>query len=311
MSVPNTFLKNSYFYYVRRVPKRLRHHYKSNCVSFSLRTKKSSIAVRRSAITTDKLDNFWFQLDVGNSIEHIGLIANSGLSHHSKVPTLSSMLDYYLEHKGKNRSSNFFQSAKLACSYLYKVAGDKSIGEYKREDALAMRDYLFSKNLAGASVRRLVGSIRAIINFAVAEHCLDINNPFNNVFIDIKVRQTRRQPIPLPVFRTIQDECMSIGDEYRLLILLMSGSLMRLSEAAGLMAGDIKVVDGIMTASIAPNQIRDLKTAASQRTIPLVGVARVGVERLLARSSGLYLFPKLVAGGYNRNSVSAAVNRWL
>lgn len=91
----------------------------------------------------------------------------------------------------------------------------------------------------------------------------------------------------------------------------MSGSLMRLSEVAGLMAADIKVVDGIMTASISPNKVRDLKTASSQRTIPLVGAARTGVERLLARSNGVYLFPKLVAGGYNRNSVSAAVNKWL
>ena len=186
-----------------------------------------------------------------------------------------------------------------------------SVSDTGGSPALAMRDYLFGKGLAGASVRRLVGSIRTIINFAVAEHCLDINNPFDNVFIDIKVRQTKRQPIPLPVVRTIQDECLSISDEYRLLILVISGSLMRLSEAAGLMAADIKVVDGVMTASISPNQVRDLKTAASQRTVPLVGAARVGVERLLARSNGVYLFSKLVAGGYNRNSVSAAVNRWL
>lgn len=73
MPVPYTFIKDKYYYYLRRVPKRLQHHYRTKNISFSLRTKSCPVAARRAAVTTDKLDNFWFQLDISSRVQHIGL----------------------------------------------------------------------------------------------------------------------------------------------------------------------------------------------------------------------------------------------
>lgn len=55
-----------------------------------------------------------------------------------------------------------------------------------------------------------------------------------------------------------------------------------------------------------------MKTQSSERTIPLVGNARIAVEMLLTRSQGAILFPNVVGKKrFNNNSISAAVNKWL
>jgi integrase len=74
---------------------------------------------------------------------------------------------------------------------------------------------------------------------------------------------------------------VEIGDERRLLILLLSGSLVRLSEAAGLLQDDIVMKGDMMTVCIRANTLRNLKTRSSERQIPLVGLPRYAVEVLL------------------------------
>ncbi|MBJ3762112.1 hypothetical protein ILP92_05065 [Maribius pontilimi] len=64
------------------------------------------------------------------------------------------------------------------------LCGDKPISEYTKEDANAFRDNLIERGMAGSSIVRIFGTVRSVINFAVAEEGLDIRNPFGKVYFD-------------------------------------------------------------------------------------------------------------------------------
>ena len=57
----------------------------------------------------------------------------------------------------------------------------KNLEAYSRSDATQIRDYLFAKGLNSASVARVIGTVRAVINLALSEFGLSIVNPFSNV----------------------------------------------------------------------------------------------------------------------------------
>jgi len=66
-TAPHTFTKQGVFYFCRRVPKDLRQHYKSPKISYSLRTRSSSVASSRALRASQKLDEFWYHLRLRDS----------------------------------------------------------------------------------------------------------------------------------------------------------------------------------------------------------------------------------------------------
>ena len=64
-------------------------------------------------------------------------------------------------------------------------------------------------------------------------------------------------------FRSPQYECLFIDDDYRLLIAVMSCSLMRLSEVAGLLVSDVKLVDDVMTLAVSSNWVDVVRTVGA------------------------------------------------
>jgi integrase len=73
---------------------------------------------------------------------------------------------------------------------------------------------------------------------------------------------------------------MSIDDEARWLVALISDTGMRLSEAAGLHVDDIKLDCEIPHIDLKPHAWRGLKTRGSQRQIPLVGASLWAAKRV-------------------------------
>ena len=68
-----------------------------------------------------------------------------------------------------------------------------------------------------------------------------------------------RQPIPLDAIRRIQRKCMTVDNENRWLLALISDTGMRLSEAAGLAKDDI-----VLDADIPPHQCSPISVETSQ-----------------------------------------------
>ena len=119
--------------------------------------------------------------------------------------------------------------------------------------------------LNGASVARIFGTVRAVINLALSEFGLAIVNPFSNVYFDHSVGVKKRLPVKPEDIKKVQAECYKADDEKRWLIALIADTGMRLAEGAGLLRSDFIEKDGVLCVNIRPHPWRSLKTASSAR----------------------------------------------
>ena len=87
--------------------------------------------------------------------------------------------------------------------------------------------------------------------------------------------------MPLHSIRLIQSECFKVNDPQRWLIAIISDTGMRLSEAAGLLTDDIKLDADVPHITLRKHPWRSLKTASSERDIPLVGSAYDAARKVI------------------------------
>lgn len=98
---------------------------------------------------------------------------------------------------------------------------------------------------------------------------------------------------------------------------ILLGTGCRVNEVAGLLKEDIKLNHPIPYLLITPNSARTIKTKASKRLIPLVGIGIEAIKHALnnAPTSSPYLFPSFIKVTSNgeevTNSASSIVNKWL
>jgi len=318
-SVPYSFRKNGIFYFTRRVPRDLRAHYTKKRIAFSLKTRSAKMALARAQATSTKLDQHWHFLRLSN-FEHPAFEAFSisakkrSSSPHERVEAksrISQIIQHYLKHKGQNKGKTFQTAIERAFRYLKESSKKIYLEDFKKADATKFRDFLFAKNLAGPSVKRVFSTIRAVFNFYISEFDIQMSNPFTNVFIDKELGSQKRQPIPINDIRHIQQRLSKINDQPRLLLGLISDTGMRLAEAAGLSRDDIILGDQPFL-NIRPHPWRSLKTKSSARRIPLVGNSLLCAQVLIQNSKTPRLFTQ-----YNKheetnaNSASAVLNKWL
>jgi len=313
-----TFQKSGIWYFSRRIPTDLRRHYRTGRIAYSMRTKSIRDARVRAMSDAAKLDRHWHILRISSD----DLPGKHLLADAVQEPKAETSIDahsfkaavaVYLRLKGNDRPPTFEATVRRSCGYLIDCCGMKGLKEYVRSDATKFRDYLFAKGLNGASVARIFGTVRAVINLALSEFGLSIVNPFSNVYFDHSVGVKRRHPIKPEDIKKVQEECYKADDERRWLIALIADTGMHLAEGAGLLRSDFIEQDGILCVNIRPHPWRSLKTASSERVIPLVGSAKWAVERILAQpANSKFAFPNYNDGERtNANSASAALNKWL
>ena len=315
--------RNGWFYFTRRVPRDLLSHYTSNRIVHSLNTSCPSQAKVLAAGSASKLDRYWTSLRLqiddlpGQSLlrSHTDDLcaSNNSSNSNSSQPLLSEALDLYVSLKGKGRSKTFQISAQRACGYVIQVAGNKRLGDYERQDALKLRDWLVKRGLAGSSVTRNFSYVKAVYNFAASENALNISNPFSGVYFDKNAGVKRRKPIPIDQLYQVQLECQKLDDDIRWLVALLSDSGMRLAEAAGLTIEDINLNCEIPFIQLKKHPWRSLKTASSERKVPLSGYSLWAAERIVSNHDRqLFAFLRYNARDItSSNSASAALNKWL
>ena len=255
--VPYTFNRAGYYYFSRRVPADLLSHYSYPRIVQGLKTRSMQTAKSRALVAAAKLDEYWSHLRmtdpdlIGLSLLKLGyktyfrntqLDASMNSEQHI---TLSEALETYLTQKGASKPKTFKAAAQRACSYLVDACGAKTLAEYTRAEALSYRDYLIAKGLVGSSVSRVMGSIRAIFNFAISEYALDLKNPFVGMYFDKSAGVSKRLPIPIEDILKVQHLCRTIDDDLRWLVALISDTGMCLAEGAGLLKRDIILDAGI------------------------------------------------------------------
>ena len=303
------YRKRGFYYFSRRVPKALLDDYPKPRIVLALKTRHYRDALRQSQILSKRLDDQWFHMQ----LDAMGLDnVQSKLFQQTKAtaPLMSEATVFYLKLKGDGKDFVFTRAAQRNANIVIEVLGDKPINEYASSEAGKLRDVLLNKGLAVTSIKRMFGSIKAIINLAMAEHGIEGRNPFSSIYMPDEV-QEERQPIPMDVIRRIQRDCMAIDDEMRWLLALISDTGMRLSEAAGLHKDDIILDAPIPYINLQPHSWRRLKTKGSARHIPLIGASLWAAKRI-HRNDSSYAFPRYCDGKIcNANSASAALNKWM
>ena len=313
-----TFQKDGIWYFYRRVPADLRRHYRTGRIAYSLRTKSIRDARVRAMSDAAKLDRHWHILRISSD----DLPGKHLLADAVQEPAAEASIDdhsfkaavaVYLRLKGDDRPPTFEAAVRRSCGYLIDCCGMKDLHDYVRSDATKFRDYLFARGLNGASVARIFGTVRAVIKLALSEFGLAVVNPFSNVYFDQSQGVKKRLPVKPEDITKVQEECYKADDEKRWLMALIADTGMRLAEGAGLLRSDFIEQDGILCVGIRTHPWRSLKTASSERIIPLVGSAKWAAERILAQPDGSeFAFPNYNDGQRtNANSASAALNKWL
>ena len=195
---------------------------------------------------------------------------------------LSEAVGIYLQLKGKGRPVTFHRAAERSCGYVIDACGDKHLEAYTKADANAFRDALIARGLAGSSMTRVFGTVRAVTNFAASEQGLTLNNPFAGVYYDRSAGVSDRTSVPAGALAVVQAKCRELDDDLRWLVALVSDTGMRLAEAAGMTRDDfVTGEDGALFARIRPHPWRRLKTKGSERDVPLEGEARWAAQRIL------------------------------
>ncbi|MCZ0964442.1 site-specific integrase [Paracoccus benzoatiresistens] len=227
-------------------------------------------------------------------------------------PNLSECVATYIRFKGAGKSKTFQRAAERSCGYVIDICSDKALNDYTRKDANALRDALVSRGMAGSSITRIFGTVRAVTNFAASEEGITLTNPSGGVYYDRTAGVVDRLPIPVDNIRKIQTECYRLDDEIRWLVALVADTGMRLAEAAGLLCEDIVHDDDGYHVHIRAHPWRRLKTASSTRTVPLVGSSAWTAQRILAARSSGFAFPRYnKTGQTNANAASATLNKWV
>ena len=307
-----TFIKRNVFYFSRRVPEDLQHHYQRPRIVRSLRTKQPEEAATAAQLLSNQLEQLWFQLRLQKQTEQLSSL--SQFQQQSSQFTLEQALAYYLEQKGKTRSQLFHKHARLYVSYLQAAVPNKTkLKDFTTRDALTFRNWLQAKGLSNASVHKSFANIRAIFNFVIQEHALEFRNVFKGMQLPSeKDDAKKRLPIAIADIRLIQIRCKAVNDDMRWLVALISDTGMRLSEAAGLMLNDLRLDEDIPHVIIQPHKHRQLKTRSSERIVPLIGASLWAAQQIKQNAQGEYCFPRYTNNERtNANSASAALNKWL
>ena len=303
------YRKRGFYYFSRRVPKALLDDYPKPRIVLALKTRHYRDALRQSQILSKRLDDQWFQMQL-DAMGLDNVQAKVFQPTKTTAPLMSEATAFYLRLKGDGKDIVFVRAAQRNANVVIEALGDKPINEYASSEAGKLRDTLLTKGLAVTSIKRMFGSIKAIINLAMAEHGIEGRNPFSSIYMPDEI-QEERQPIPLDVIRRIQRDCMGIDDEMRWLLALISDTGMRLSEAAGLHKDDIILDAPIPYINLQPHSWRRLKTKGSARLIPLIG-ASLWVAKRIQQHDSIYAFPRYCDGKIcNANSASAALNKWM
>ena len=212
---------------------------------------------------------------------------------------------------GLGKVKTFHQAATRNEGVVIDVVSDKPIADFSTIDTGKVRDAMIAKGLAVLSVNRTFITIKAIINLAIAEHGIDMCNPFSAIFIP-DADSKKRVSIPLETRRQIQQSCIEHNDDMRWLVALISDTGMSVAEAAGLHIDDLKLDKDIPYVNIKPHPWRPLKTRGSQRQVPLASASIWTAQRIIANASSCFAFPRFTDNHCcNANSASNALNKWL
>ncbi|WP_096785030.1 tyrosine-type recombinase/integrase [Rhodobacter sp. CZR27] len=226
--------------------------------------------------------------------------------------TLEDARKLYLKEKlaGGEGDENRHAAERLARVFarVGEALGDRArtcaLSDLVREDARKVRDHMLAcpkkggGTLSPASVRREMNTLSAVVNFGLTEFDLrgKVANPFEGLTITgassgkAITEADKRDPLPVEVITAMGQR---LTGKLVLLWRLLAGTGCRLAEVAGLRVQDVVLTGPVPHIRVAWHEDRRLKTAASIRSVPLVGDALgAAKEAVKAADGAAVLFPR-------------------
>ncbi|WP_318337274.1 DUF6538 domain-containing protein [Defluviimonas sp. D31] len=203
-----------------------------------------------------------------------------------------------------------------AWNLLLEITGDMPLDGLRREHANEFVRRLVATGVGAETIKRYLSQVRPVINTGIREFELQATNPFVEVTIPNRDEGPRkpRDVYTMPQLDAIQQRCREVDDQRRWAIAMISDTMARLAEVAGLRKEDVILDDPIPHMKLRSTEERRLKTKQSERLVPLVGEALWAAQRAMS-TPGDFLFPVLhpkdAAKPFNANSASSALNKWL
>jgi hypothetical protein len=159
----------------------VKQRYSSNRLSFSLRTKSNSGALRAAQSVTQRLENYWLGLRLQDmDIPAIHLVK---VNHEDdSSPVMLDAVENYLRIKCDD-DRIFIRTAQRNGNYVAKLLGNRPITSYSTSEAAQFRDWCLGKGMNINSVKRVFASVRSIINLNIREYGLDGSNAFSGTYM--------------------------------------------------------------------------------------------------------------------------------
>ena len=295
-----TLRRSDTYYYNRRVPAHAVAAYGTH-----IRQALSSCPLEAEAYATrlsNVLEASWASHKTTKPI-NISAVVNS---FKPKSYLLSEMADEYLSLRKIDVAP-----PKLAVGTFIRLAGDRDVVSYTRDDAKLFVDVFRKQGAKTATIKRRINCISAILNYAYAELDVDKRNPFSRLFIKGEGQDAhKRGTFTLDQLKQAYDHALSSGSQVKLLMPLLGETGCKLAEIVGLELDDIDVAEAVI--HVRPNSIRRLKTANSIRTLPLVGFAKEAMVLALQNADNHCLYPRYLKDGTCRAThASNALGKWL
>ena len=298
--IPYTICRSGTYYYNRRVPKHAVISY-----GHLIRQKLSQDPLKAEALSkrlSDVLEGAWSATTNAAPVNISSIIEG----FQPRRVALSEIAADYLTLKQIDQTP-----PRVALSAFLSLAGDRDVSEYTRQDAKLFVHHLEMKGNKTATIRRRVNSLSAIMNYAYSELDLDKRNPFTRLFI----RNEGNDVFKRGIFTNDQlkcgyDKALASGSSVKLLMPLLGETGCRLVEVVGLRLEDIDLENELI--HIRPNSARRLKNKTSERVLPLVGYAKLAMEKALIKADDQRLFSQYIKAGHcYATHASNAVNKWL
>ncbi len=299
--IPYTICRSGTYYYNRRVPKHAVKAY-----GLFIRQALSKCPEEAEAYAkrlSDVLEGSWSRTtEIVQPVDLPSVL----VSFKPRSFVLSEIAEEYLTLRDIDE-----RPPRIAMAGFIALAGDRDVSEYSREDAKLYVRHLEMKGNKTATIRRRINSLSAILNYAYAELDLDKRNPFSRLIIKAEGEDShKRGTFTAEQLKRGYDKALASGSQIKLLMPLLGETGCRLAEIVGLRLEDIDLESDLI--HIRPNSARRLKTRNSQRKLPLVGYAKLAMEKALTHSDDQYLFPRYIKNGVCKaDHASAALGKWL
>lgn len=286
---------NGLLYYNRRVPS---HALKAFGPQIRLRVRDQAEADR----LTRRLNDIWAEEEVTLTVDLQRLLAATT----TKQVCLTDIAAEYVEIRGIQSNPTISSALMLA-----ELSGNMAIDGYGRQDARNFVKVLTERGMKTTSIRRRLNCLSAVFNYAYAEYEVAGRNPFSRVMIAGEGSdRVRRHPVATETLRDIYEACITTDKPLRWAVPIIGETGCRIAEIIGLRRVD--VADDCSSIRIVGHSARRLKTSGSERTLPLVGYARLAMSRLVQANKDNYLFPGYLHDGeILATHAGNTLNKWL